>query len=123
HGPVTVAAERGGLLISWRKPTAGSIPAWSPILLRYASGEAARLSIGREGFDLPTERQSQTTVRRLGHRGLWRLLGLLLFGLLLGGGEFGLALALHIQSVRTLIGLDVLELSLLVAHRIKLGAL
>src|SRR5262245_22335826 len=25
--------------------------------LRYASGEAARLSIGREGFDLPTERQ------------------------------------------------------------------
>ena len=26
-------------------------------LLRYASGEAARLSIGREGFDLPTERQ------------------------------------------------------------------
>ena len=25
--------------------------------LRYASGEATRLSIGREGFDLPTERQ------------------------------------------------------------------
>ena len=31
--------------------------------LRYASGEAARLSIGREGFDLPTERQSTAVCR------------------------------------------------------------
>ena len=30
-------------------------------MLRYASGEAARLSIGREGFDLPTERQFEGT--------------------------------------------------------------
>jgi hypothetical protein len=29
----------------------------SSFQLRYASGEAARVSIGREGFDLPTERQ------------------------------------------------------------------
>jgi hypothetical protein len=28
-GPVTVAAERGGLLIRWLAPTAGSNPAWS----------------------------------------------------------------------------------------------
>ena len=98
-GPVTVAAERAGLLSRQRKLIAGSNPAWSSnqfrnqfrvctpigrgnalrahsvavrvgpdapiasrfreasIQLRYASGEAARLSIGREGFDLPTERQ------------------------------------------------------------------
>ena len=29
YGPVTVAAERVGLLIRWLKPTAGSNPAWS----------------------------------------------------------------------------------------------
>src|SRR6266508_377095 len=28
-GPVTVAAERRGLLTRWRKPDAGSNPAWS----------------------------------------------------------------------------------------------
>src|SRR5262245_60339869 len=92
-GPVTVAAERAGLLSRQRKLIAGSNPAWSsrvctPIgrgralrahsvavrvgpdapfapMLRYASGEAARLSIGREGFDLPTERQFSRS-RRLG---------------------------------------------------------
>ena len=46
----------GGLLT---RVKAGSIPArcTNSHKLRYASGEAARLSIGREGFDLPTERQ------------------------------------------------------------------
>ena len=33
-GPVTVAAERGGLLIRWLAPTAGSNPAWSSIPAR-----------------------------------------------------------------------------------------
>jgi hypothetical protein len=50
-------AEGTRFLIEQRELTAGSNPAWSSTLLRYASGEAARLSIGREGFDLPTERQ------------------------------------------------------------------
>jgi hypothetical protein len=37
HGPVTVAAERGGLLIRWRMPIAGSNPARSPMCL-YPNG-------------------------------------------------------------------------------------
>jgi hypothetical protein len=34
HGPVTVAAERGGLLIRWLKPNAGS----NPVVL-YSNGQ------------------------------------------------------------------------------------
>jgi len=73
-------------------------------MLRYASGEAARLSIGREGFDFPTERQSIAG---------WRDPALLLF----------LALALDVGAVGALVGLNVLELAGLVAHGVELGAL
>src|SRR5712691_7364215 len=45
-GPVTVAAERRGLLIRWLAPTAGSNPAWSSILLR---AEALRRTFARLG--------------------------------------------------------------------------
>src|SRR6266478_603057 len=118
HGPVTVAAERGGLLIRWLKPDAGSNPAWSSMCLypnwqrervesafsarssrarhtrfrrprrlcpiswpairlrRYASGEAARLSIERDGFESRTARHfrsvAQTgSVLRSERRGRW----------------------------------------------------
>jgi hypothetical protein len=70
--------------------------------LRYASGEAARLSIGREGFDLPTERQFCLSRSSLGFR---------------------FALALDIRAVGALVALNVFELPLPVAHGIKLRAL
>ena len=119
HGPVTVAAERGGLLIRWLKPNAGSNPAWSSmclypngrgnalrarsVLVRvepgtpvfadrddrsrssrspaialrcYASGEAARLSIERDGFESRTARHFRSVAQpgsalRSERRGRW----------------------------------------------------
>ena len=117
RGPVTVAAERGGLLIRWQCPSQvrilpGPLCACTPmaegtrrervqcsfessqahqissvaeivldlsraIVLRcYASGEAARLSIERDGFDSRTARHTRSVAQpgsalRSERRGRW----------------------------------------------------
>jgi hypothetical protein len=43
-GPVTVAAERGGLLIRWLAPTAGSNPAWSSNLLATVTTQSRMMT-------------------------------------------------------------------------------
>src|SRR5208337_2249276 len=53
HGPVTVAAERGGLLIRWLKPTVGSNPTWSSTCL-YPNRQ-------RERFERPYSVRSSRT--------------------------------------------------------------
>ena len=58
-GPVTVAAERRGLLTRWRMPVAGSNPAWSSILLRANALRRTSLAL----------RAKQDALRSLGEGG------------------------------------------------------
>jgi hypothetical protein len=71
-GPVTVAAERSGFLIRWRKPDAGSNPAWSTkFALLPASVPQSAEGVRRERiqweFDSPRTHHCSVTplVRRL----------------------------------------------------------
>jgi hypothetical protein len=60
HGPVTVAAERGGLLIRWLKPNAGSNPAWSSMCL-YPNWQRERVE---SAFSARSSRARHTRFRR-----------------------------------------------------------